>query len=215
MPGLARHPEVQQRIKKTSELYGPAVSDADDRTWVCEKRADGEEFQWTSLRALCCCLCCSGREADVAGQAVATNHDAAREGGKLEPASDMFLVYLRVFAEKCGLLDFLKLFVFSLASRKPAAATHDDDAPAEGPLTRGPPEGDDGPLGRVFSSGGAAPLMTGRAGWFATRPGVVFLLYPGARARAAASGRGTKRRHAHRMASTHPWGPDVERLSTR
>lgn len=131
MPGLARHPEVQQRIKKTSELYGPAVSDADDRTWVCEKRADGEEFQWTSLRALCCCLCCSGREADVAGQAVATNHDAAREGGKLEPASDMFLVYLRVFAEKCGLLDFLKLFVFSLASRKPAAATHDDDAPAE------------------------------------------------------------------------------------
>lgn len=131
MPGLARHPEVQQRIKKTPELFGPAVSDADDRTWVCEKRADGEEFRWTSLRALCCCLCCSGREADVAGQAVATNHDAAREGGKLEPASDMFLVYLRVFAEKCGLLDFLKLFVFSLASRKPAAATHDDDAPAE------------------------------------------------------------------------------------
>ncbi|EEC11948.1 hypothetical protein IscW_ISCW009426 [Ixodes scapularis] len=159
MPGLARHPEVQQRIKKTPELFGPAVSDADDRTWVCEKRADGEEFQWTSLRALCCCLCCSGREADVAGQAVATNHDAAREGGKLEPASDMFL--------------------------------HGERDALQGPLTRGPPAGDDGPLGRVFSSGGAAPLMTGRAGCFATRPGVVFLLYPGAQPRAAASGRGT------------------------
>lgn len=52
-------------------------------------------------------------------------------GAELEPAADMFLVYLRVFAEKCGLLDFLKLFVFSLASRKPpgeaAAATPEDD----------------------------------------------------------------------------------------
>lgn len=50
--------------------------------------------------------------------------------GKLEPTSDMFLVYLRVFAEKCGLLDFLKLFVFSLASRKPPGpgAPQDDNS---------------------------------------------------------------------------------------
>lgn len=39
----------------------------------------------------------------------------------------MILVYLRVFAEKCGLLDFLKLFVFSLASRKPPGAAVPED----------------------------------------------------------------------------------------
>lgn len=53
--------------------------------------------------------------------------EANPQGAELEPATDMFLVYLRVFAEKCGLLDFLKLFVFSLASRKPPGAAVPED----------------------------------------------------------------------------------------
>lgn len=120
MPGLARQP-ADRWLRRH-----PVKTAGEPTTCVCCER----ELARSLRRALCCCCCCcvcagSRREsADVAGQAVATNHDA--DDSKLEPASDMFLVYLRVFAEKCGLLDFLKLFVFSLASRKPAAAPHDD-----------------------------------------------------------------------------------------
>ncbi|CAN7996916.1 unnamed protein product [Ixodes hexagonus] len=139
MPGPTRHAADQARHPITTPgLDRPTACDADiARTWVCEKWAGGEELDW-SLRACCCCLCAGRRRrrrsgADIiAGQTVATNHDSSCEAGKLEPASDMFLVYLRVFAEKCGLLDFLKLFVFSLASRKPATGQHEDAAEANG-----------------------------------------------------------------------------------
>lgn len=86
---------------------------------------DRRGYSQPAQRGLCAPWSCCAKRVDL------DRRRPSAVGAELEPAADMFLVYLRVFAEKCGLLDFLKLFVFSLASRKPpgeaAAATPEDD----------------------------------------------------------------------------------------